>query len=98
MGAVEGTEAVLKKKPRISGGKENEMIIHESHTVYQPSDFTVEEIRRGNVLAVAVIVNDEKICMICNRSGECLESPCRRVKCPKHTTGGGPCYCGKEGV
>jgi len=51
--------------------------VDDSHVVYKPSDFTEEEVARGNVLAVAVINDGHLICKKCGRQDEQLETYCK---------------------
>jgi len=53
-----------------------------SHDLYEPSDFTQEEIERDNQLARLVIDGGLGICKKCGASEIELEKPCKRVGKP----------------
>jgi len=53
------------------------------HILYNKDDFTVEEIRSENQLAVAVLKGKMKICKYCGKVGEELEGKCESKLCEK---------------
>ena len=53
-------------------------IRYRTHDLFVKEDFTDEEISRGNVLAVAVITENESVCKRCGDHGRQLESVCQK--------------------
>ena len=54
-----------------------------THKLYTAADFTEEEIRRGNKLAVEVIENDMHICKRCGEYESGLWEPCKQKTSPR---------------
>ena len=51
--------------------------IHDTHVLFEKSDFNPEEIRRNNLIADAVINHGKQMCKKCGRSGvEVMTLPC----------------------